>query len=129
MRWWDTTPLGRVLNRFSFDTDNVDTTLVTKLFPAIMSLSWCGGAIAVMVGTFWPWSLIFIPIPTTVYVWLFQFSRKSIRQFQQLDSISRSPIQSVYSEVLSGIISVRAFACEDKYRERLTQVIDVPWQD
>ena len=30
-----------------FDTDNVDTTLVTKLFPAIMSLSWCAGAIGV----------------------------------------------------------------------------------
>lgn len=125
MRWWDTTPLGRVLNRFSFDTDNVDTTLVTKLFPAIMSLSWCAGAIGVMVGTFWPWSLIFIPIPTMIYLWLFQFSRKSIRQFQQLDSISRSPIQSVYSEVLSGIVSVRAFACEAKYSERLARVIDV----
>eukprot|EP00435_Cladocopium_sp_Y103_P072026 s185_g39.t1 len=125
MRWWDTTPLGRVLNRFSFDTDNVDTTLVTKLFMSIMSLSWCAGAIGVFVGTFWPWSLIFIPIPTTIYFWLFQFSRKSIRQFQQLDSISRSPIQSVYSEVLSGIVSVRAFGCEAKYRERLARVIDV----
>ena len=125
MRWWDTTPLGRVLNRFSFDTDNADTTLVTKLFPAIMSLSWCAGAIGVMIGTFWPWSLFFIPIPTAIYFWLFQFSRKSIRQFQQLDSISRSPIQSVYSEVLSGIVSVRAFACEAKYEERLARVIDV----
>ncbi|CAK9072989.1 unnamed protein product [Durusdinium trenchii] len=124
-RWWDTTPLGRVLNRFSFDTENADTTLVTKLFPAIMSLSWCAGAIAVMVVTFWPWSLLFVPIPTFIYFRLFQFSRKSIRQFQQLDSISRSPMQSVYSEVLNGIVSVRAFACEAQYQERLANVIDV----
>ena len=32
---------------WGFDTDNADTTLVTKLFPAIMSLSWCAGAIGV----------------------------------------------------------------------------------
>ncbi|CAJ1441480.1 unnamed protein product [Effrenium voratum] len=124
IRWWDTTPLGRVLNRFSFDTDNVDTTLITKMYPAIVSLSWCVGALAVMTGTFWPWSLLFIPLPVVLYFWLFQFSRKSIRQFQQLDSVSRSPIQSVYTEVLNGIVSCRAFACESRYQQRLSQLVD-----
>ena len=62
-------------------------------------------------GTFWPWSLLFIPIPvrspgegmmfsllcqlrlrvstkTSIYFWLFQFARKSIRQFQCLVSMA-----------------------------------------
>ncbi|CAE7241060.1 YCF1 [Symbiodinium pilosum] len=63
MWWWDTTPLGRVLNRFSFDTENTDTTLVTKLFPALLSLSWCLGAVGVMAGTLWPYSMLMIPAP------------------------------------------------------------------
>ncbi|CAE7559216.1 ABCC2 [Symbiodinium sp. CCMP2592] len=124
MWWWDTTPLGRVLNRFSFDTENTDTTLVTKLFPALQSMSWCLGALAVMAGTLWPYSLLIIPLPVFIYTILFQFARKSIRQFQQLDSVSRSPIQSLYSEALQGIVSVRAFASEVRYKERLASFVD-----
>ncbi|CAE7220669.1 abcC3 [Symbiodinium sp. CCMP2456] len=57
MWWWDTTPLGRVLNRFSFDTENTDTTLVTKLFPALQSMSWC-----------WPYLCHTIPCCTSLPV-------------------------------------------------------------
>ncbi|CAE7526422.1 Abcc2 [Symbiodinium sp. KB8] len=59
MWWWDTTPLGRVLNRFSFDTENTDTTLVTKLFPALQSMSWC-----------WPYLYHCIPCCTSLPVTL-----------------------------------------------------------
>ena len=125
MWWWDTTPMGRVLNRFSFDTENTDTTLLTKLFPALVSASWCLGALGVMAGTLWPYSLFILPVAVGLYAILFQFARKSIRQFQQLDSVSRSPIQSLYSEVLNGIVSVRAFASEAQYRSRLAAYLDV----
>ena len=60
-----------------------------------------------------------------LYVILFQFARKSIRQFQQLDSVSRSPIQSLYSEVLNGIVSVRAFSSEGRYNSRLADCLDI----
>ena len=65
-------------------------------------------------------------MPTQVFIYtiLFQFARKSIRQFQQLDSVSRSPIQSLYSEALQGIVSVRAFASEVRYKERLASFLD-----
>lgn len=114
--WWDTTPLGRVLNRFSFDTEMVDATLLTKLFPALMSLSWILGAVAVMGGVLWPYSLLAVPVPTAMYLWLFQFSRKSIRELQRIDSITRSPIQSVFVEALHGLASIRAYQSEARYR-------------
>ena len=70
--WWDTTPTGRVLNRFCFDTENVDTVLLSKLFPALMSLSWMAGALCVLLGVLWPWALLGIPGPALAYVNLFQ---------------------------------------------------------
>ncbi|CAE7386236.1 ABCC2, partial [Symbiodinium necroappetens] len=84
----------------------------------------CLGALAVMAGTLWPYSLLIIPLPVFIYTILFQFARKSIRQFQQLDSVSRSPIQSLYSEALQGIVSVRAFASELRYKEKLASFVD-----
>ncbi|CAK0813710.1 unnamed protein product, partial [Prorocentrum cordatum] len=124
MGWWDTTPLGQVLNRFSFDTDNIDSTLVTKMVPATVSISWILGGVVVICRVLWPYSLAVVPVPVAMYVWLLQFSRRSIRELQRLDALSRSPLQSIFAETLQGISSVRAYRCQDRYLLRLSECVD-----
>jgi len=120
----DTTPLGRVLNRFSYDTEVADTTLLPKLFQAMAATNWLSGAIAVLLGVLFPYSLACIPVLFTPYFYLLQFSRKSIRELQRLDSISRSPIQSVFAEIIAGIKTVRAYRSESRYEAMFAEHID-----
>ena len=47
-KFFDVTPLGRVLTRFSFDCENVDVNLMAKVYPAIMTVSWLVGAVGVL---------------------------------------------------------------------------------
>eukprot|EP00397_Hematodinium_sp_SG-2012_P002640 GEMP01002648.1.p1 GENE.GEMP01002648.1~~GEMP01002648.1.p1 ORF type:complete len:765 (+),score=159.53 GEMP01002648.1:675-2969(+) len=122
--WFDTTPMGRVLNRMSFDMENLDVSLIVRLFPALVSLSWMSGAIVVLLVQLFPWFFIFLPIGAGTYIFLFQFSRRSIRDLQRLDNINRSPIASLLCEALDGIHSIRAYKAGERYSNRLAQYVD-----
>jgi len=44
-----------------------------------------------------------------------QYYRRTSRELQRLDSISRSPIYSYFSETLTGIDTIRAFKLDQRF--------------
>ena len=69
--YFDTTPLGRVLNRFSKDLSVVETTMVYEIgtgyvnFYNLLSI-FAVAAFAV------PWILLFVPVVLFVAIWLYK---------------------------------------------------------
>ena len=69
--YFDTTPLGRVLNRFSKDLSVVETTMVYEIgtgyvnFYNLLSI-FAVAAFAV------PWILLFVPVVLIVAIWLYK---------------------------------------------------------
>ena len=69
--YFDTTPLGRVLNRFSKDLSVVETTMVYEIgtgyvnFYNLLSI-FAVAAFAV------PWILLFVPVVLLVAIWLYK---------------------------------------------------------
>lgn len=105
--FFDVTPLGRSLTRVSYDMEQVDTTLVSKLIPYIGSIGWFGAAIGVLIWVLFPWAFIGVPVIFGVYGVLIASTRKAIQQFQTLDTKSRGPLQSHVAESLSGTPIIR----------------------
>ncbi|KAL4457987.1 hypothetical protein ABPG75_012852 [Micractinium tetrahymenae] len=112
--FFDTTPVGRILNRFSKDTDDVD-------FLLSMSMSEFGNCImqllatTIFIAVVQPWILVGIGPLSIVYYFLQKYYRRSNIELQRLDAVSRSPIYAHFSESLSGVETIRAYRLAEHF--------------
>eukprot|EP01071_Lankesteria_metandrocarpae_P009506 Lankesteria_metandrocarpae@DN5209_c0_g1_i6.p1 len=111
LRFFDTTPMGRVLSRFSRDLDLMDSQLlITLCFLLNGVLDFLSAVVCIVIAL--PWFLIPLPFLGTIYVFLCNFYRKSLRELKRLEAVTRSPIYSHFQETLFGLSSIRAYqAC------------------
>lgn len=108
LSYFDTTPLGRILARFSRDVDGVDSLLPTSIYTALLTCGNLGWAI-VQISIFFPVFLaVAVPI-SACYVALQRFFNRTSLELKRLDAISRSPIFAHFSESLGGLCTIRAF--------------------
>ncbi|TFK27186.1 ATP-binding cassette transporter YOR1 [Coprinopsis marcescibilis] len=108
MSFFETTPLGRIMNRFSKDIDTIDNLLVDSM--RMFSNTFCVilGAI-ILIAIILPWFLIGVFVIMVLYVWAAAFYRSSARELKRLDSVLRSYLYSHFSESLSGLATIRAY--------------------
>jgi len=114
MSFFDTNPIGRILNRFSSDIDTVDQTIpfqMDDLMNCVLEVA----AILVIISYTTPWFiLVLIPL-SIIYVFLQKLYIASSRQIKRLDMISKSPIFSHFTESVTGASSIRAFQETDRF--------------
>ncbi|KAJ3066908.1 hypothetical protein HDU99_003698, partial [Rhizoclosmatium hyalinum] len=108
LRFFETTPLGRILNRFSKDISTIDEDVMNSVFYFCHQLV-KGATIIAVISYSAPWFLIsFFPI-FYAYMSITQQYLNVSRELKRLQSISRSPIFSLFSECLAGVVTVRAY--------------------
>jgi ATP-binding cassette subfamily C (CFTR/MRP) protein 10 len=100
--FFESNPLGRVLNRFSADTYSIDDQLpfITNIFFAqLFSII---GSLAVIL--FAQWYLIILLIPLLIFYEKIQEKyRYCSRELKRLDSVTSSPLFSNFAEILDGV--------------------------
>ena len=114
MSFFETTPLGRILNRFSKDVDIVDTMIpmnIRLLFNMLMSVL---GTVVVIVFAIPLFIVVIIPV-ALVYYFVQKLYVATARQVKRLESISRSPIYTHFSESISGASTIRAYDRDDDF--------------
>ncbi|XP_058527585.1 ATP-binding cassette sub-family C member 2 [Ochotona princeps] len=123
MRFFDTTPIGRVVNRFSGDISTVDDTLPQSLrswmlcFLGIVS-------VLVMICMATPvFAIIIVPL-AIIYVLIQVFYVATSRQLRRLDSVTRSPVYSHFTETVSGLSVIRAFEHQQRFLKQNEKGID-----
>ena len=115
MSFFDTTPLGRVIARFSKDQNTLDMQLPLALNSLILCmLDVC--FTLVLIGALLPLFLVgLLPIAWVYYV-LQRYYAATARELKRLDSISRSPLYAFFAETLAGTESVRAYGKQGAFR-------------
>ncbi|KAA0153767.1 hypothetical protein FNF28_06903 [Cafeteria roenbergensis] len=108
MSFFDTTPLGRVMARFSKDMDAIDFNLSSQLGMLAMTLFLIlGSLISIIIAT--PWFAVAI-LPIMVVYWMIsQYFRNVSRECKRVDSVTRSPIYAHFGETLGGLSTIRAY--------------------
>lgn len=114
MSLFDTTPLGRIMNRFSKDMDTVDNTLNDSMRMALTTLSQIFGSI-VLIAIVQQYFLIAVAAILVVYFDFFRIYRYSAREIKRLDNVLRSSVYAHFSESLSGLATIRAYGETDKF--------------
>ncbi|CAF1343330.1 unnamed protein product [Adineta steineri] len=123
LRFFENNPSGRILNRASKDQQVVDEALPLALIDTMQCLLLSLGSI-VVVGIANPW-VLFILIPLTPAVfWLRRFYMSSSRQLKRLESVTRSPVYTLFSTSLDGLTSIRAFNVQDSFLNMFIERID-----
>lgn len=108
MSWLDTTPGGRIINRFSSDMSKIDLDLqgsMQNLLRAVCDLF----ASVIVAGAVLPIVfIIFVPV-LFAYNWIQKVYRKAGREIQRLASKARSPIYQGVDEAIVGVTTIRAY--------------------
>ena len=102
------TPLGRVLNRFTYDVEQVDITLAQFMSIFMIASSWLVAGQVVMISIV-PYMAIINAVVLVTYVMILRHYRWSASDLQRLDAVSRSPIQASLAEGLDGSFTIRAY--------------------
>ncbi|EWM27872.1 multidrug resistance-associated protein 1-like isoform 1 [Nannochloropsis gaditana] len=111
MAFFDTTPLGRILNRFSKDTYTVDETLMPSIYMYLQCMTGVLGTI-IVIATVNGWFLPAVVPPFMLYYFAQNYYVPSSRELKRLDSVSRSPIFSHFGASLEGTSTIRAFRAQ-----------------
>jgi len=123
MIFFDTTPLGRILNRISSDICTIDGSLpfIINIFLAqIFGLF--GTIIVTCVGI--PWiTLLLLPLGF-IYFNLQHFYRATSRELKRLSTVTLSPIYSRFSETLSGLITIRSCDSSGRFAQENLDLVE-----
>jgi ATP-binding cassette subfamily C (CFTR/MRP) protein 1 len=121
MSFFETTPAGRILNRFSSDIYRVDEILARTFNMLFVNTGRALFTVGVIVASTPVFLVLIVPLGA-VYLAYQKYYLRTSRELKRLDSVSRSPIYAHFQESLGGITTIRAyrqqgrFALENEWR-------------
>uniref|UniRef100_A0A670ZB18 Multidrug resistance-associated protein 1 n=1 Tax=Pseudonaja textilis TaxID=8673 RepID=A0A670ZB18_PSETE len=112
--FFEQTPSGNLVNRFSKEMDTIDSTLpqVIKMFMGSL-FNVLGACVIILLAT--PIAAVVIPPLGLTYFFVQRFYVATSRQLKRLESVSRSPVYSHFNETLLGVSVIRAFGEQKRF--------------
>ncbi|XP_060116445.1 multidrug resistance-associated protein 1-like isoform X2 [Heteronotia binoei] len=123
MSFFERTPSGNLVNRFSKEMDTIDSTIpqVIKMFMGSL-FNVIGACIIILLAT--PIAAVVIPPLGFVYFFVQRFYVATSRQLKRLESVSRSPVYSHFNETLLGVSVIRAFQEQQRFIQQSDLKVD-----
>ncbi|KDQ21679.1 hypothetical protein BOTBODRAFT_26106 [Botryobasidium botryosum FD-172 SS1] len=124
IRFHDTISRGRLLNRFGKDFEGIDSGLADNFGRTVMyglsvitsfiTVSYVGG----------PWFLAAAVILGVLYYNVAKVYGQTSRDMRRLDSTTRSPLYTTYSETIAGVGVLRSYGASTKFLREMQQHVD-----
>jgi ABC-type multidrug transport system fused ATPase/permease subunit len=113
-RFFDATPLGQMMNRFSKDLESVDQEVAPVAIGMFHSLA-SVVVVIVLISVITPGFLIAALFITVIFCGVGAFYLHSSRDLKRLESVNRSPLFQQFGETLSGVVTIRAYNDERRF--------------
>uniref|UniRef100_A0A3B3Y9E1 ABC-type glutathione-S-conjugate transporter n=1 Tax=Poecilia mexicana TaxID=48701 RepID=A0A3B3Y9E1_9TELE len=123
MVFFDTTPLGRILNRFAKDIFTIDEVIPHLFSSWIIHLLGIVGTIVFLCLSTPLFIIVIIPL-AVIYFFVQRFYIPTSRQLRRLESVARSPIYSHFGETMSGLSVIRAYNHQERFMKHNEVTID-----
>ncbi|KAL9586159.1 MAG: hypothetical protein Q9212_001080 [Teloschistes hypoglaucus] len=121
-KFFDSTPLGQIMNRFSKDVEAIDQ----EVAPIAVGVVGCLTSvltIIVLISVVTPGFLIAGVLITAIYYAIGSLYIRSSVDLKRLESVQKSPLYQQFGETLSGMTTIRAYGHERRFiRDNLTRV-------
>jgi ABC-type multidrug transport system fused ATPase/permease subunit len=123
LRWLDTVPTGRILNRFTADFSLMDSQLSSDFAQVGASvLAILGIMVAAL--TVSPYVIILALLLMAICSRIALRYIRGARSIKRLESICKSPMISHFTSALQGLSTIRAFANSEVFESRMNDLID-----
>ncbi|CAG8767641.1 49_t:CDS:2, partial [Ambispora leptoticha] len=123
LRFYDTTPIGRIMNRFSKDMETVDQNMA----PVVMFLLYSffsTASVIFVISIVMPQFLVAGAFIAVMYIVIGAYYIAASRDLKRLESVSRSPIYAAFGETIIGVSTIRAFGAEKRLMKRILRLVD-----
>ncbi|KAL8736829.1 MAG: hypothetical protein Q9181_002293 [Wetmoreana brouardii] len=114
MSFFETTPTGRILNRFSSDIYRVDEVLARTFNMLFVNTARALYTLILIVASTPVFIALILPLGG-VYLYIQRYYLRTSRELKRLDSISRSPIYAHFQESLGGMTTIRAYRQQQRF--------------
>ncbi|KAG0252846.1 hypothetical protein BG011_006711 [Mortierella polycephala] len=123
VRFFDTTPLGRIMNRFTKDIETVDQEVAP--IASNLMFDFLGILTVVMVITYITPQFLFPAFLISIlFIIMATLYLRSSRELKRIESITKSPIFSHFGESLSGVATIRAYGQEKRFQQENLEFLD-----
>lgn len=112
--FYDTTPIGRIINRFSKDIYVIDEVIPPTILMFLGTFFTSVSTILVIISSTPLFAVVIIPL-TIGYFFAQRFYVATSRQLKRLESVSRSPVYSHFSETITGTSIIRAYGRQQAF--------------
>jgi len=121
MRFFDTNPTGRILNRFAKDLGQVDELLPRTMDDTISIFLTVICSFIISIYANWLSAVLAIPL-VLFFCYVREYFLKTSREIKRLDGVLRSPVYNQISATVLGRSSIKAFQLENEVIETFYQV-------
>lgn len=122
--FFDSTPTGRVLNRFSSDVACADDSLPFILNILLANTAGLLGLLVVL-GSGLPWLLLLLPPLSAIYYRVQRHYRASSRELRRLGSLTLSPLYTHLADTLAGLPVLRAAGATYRFEEENQRLLEL----
>ncbi|KAJ3570086.1 hypothetical protein NPX13_g5852 [Xylaria arbuscula] len=121
-KFFDVTPLGQLMNRFSKDLEAVDQE-VAGVAIGVMTCAMGIVITVVLIAAITPGFLVAGVFITAIFALVAMFYLRASRDLKRLESVNRSPLFQQFGETLSGVTTIRAYGDERRFiRDNLGRI-------
>lgn len=121
--FFDATPIGRIIARFSRDMVVVDVALPAALQSCGSTLFAVLSALVVVCANSPPFLIAVLPL-TFAYISFSSFYMASSRELKRLESMSRAPLLTHLSETFDGLQTIRAYSMQHRFGRLAEAALD-----
>lgn len=122
-RYYDVTPVGRLMNRLTSDMNTVDGGLSQAFTVFVWQfIGWATAVTIILSST--PAFLAFGALLCAAFVYYFFRFLPTSQSLRRLEMVSLSPLMSNFGALVEGLTTVRAFKAQPRFQERVIEVAD-----
>ncbi|CAN0424476.1 unnamed protein product [Lampetra fluviatilis] len=123
LRFFDTTPLGSILNRFSADLHMIDQLIPSSTESLVRSSLFSLSAVSVIAYVTPIFLVALVPL-ALIHYFIQKHFRIASKDLQEMDENTKLPLLLHIMETVDGIATIRAFRHESQFRQKIFELID-----
>ncbi|KAJ5579757.1 uncharacterized protein N7459_005742 [Penicillium hispanicum] len=124
MSFFDTTPLGRITNRFSKDIQVMDNELSDAMRMYALTVTMIISVMVLIIVFFYYFVIALVPL-FILFLLAANYYRASAREMKRHEALLRSMVYAKFGEAITGTACIRAYGVENQFRRNIRDAIDV----
>jgi len=123
MSFFDTTPLGRITNRFSKDVDILDNTISDSMRMFFLTMAMILSVFCLIISYYHIFVVALVPL-IVCFLLAASYYRASARELKRHEAVMRSSMFARFTEAIQGQSTIRAYGVENQFARKVHDAID-----